>query len=188
MHKLQCRPAGEGISNDITLKLAERFVAVERLMELLIYHSILNLDLLSDRSNANRFAVNVTCTTKPADLKTHLQRSLAGQDPDPNAILRLVISSITRVPLDKASAPAQRAAAECRAKGIRDPITNTVLPIVTVYFTSDEGEGLLIGSVFATCIVQEWHMAYMASNPKAIQKSAMAGESEVDLNMETILV
>jgi hypothetical protein len=156
-------------------------------MKFLIFHSILNLDILSDRSNAERYAVNVACTTTPADVRADLERTLSGQAADPNAPVMLSISSITRVPFEQIPLIAQKGTAECRAKNTRDPITKAILPVVTVYFTCAGGEGRLLGSVFVTCLVQEWHIEYMASKPKGMYKSSVYGESELEVNMETLL-
>jgi len=153
----------------------------------MIYHCILNLDLLSDRSNTERFSINVKCTTAPADMKVHLERSLSGAADDPNEAVRLVISSITRIPLEQTPSAVQKAGAKIRAQGVRDPITNGVVPFVAIYFTCAEGEGLHVGLVLGVVPVWDWQMEFVSSNPKVTRKSSIFGESVADMDMETIL-
>lgn len=185
-HKFQCSSATNLHPNDLVLKLAERSLAINHLICLITFHSILNLDLLNDRNNSNRFAVNVVCKTEPADIVAHLERSLSGEDVDPNEPVRLAISSIQRVPLGEAPLTAQKGAAECRAKGMRDPDTDILLPVITIYFTCAEGRGRYLEVVFGIFLVQEWQMKYMASKPKITHKSSIIGESEVALNTQSI--
>lgn len=191
-HKSACSPAHNLHPNDVTLKLAERAIADPYIAQLLKCYSILSLDLLHDRSNATRFAVNVVCTTGPADIMADIARlaSTGDANPDPNAPIRLKISTIRRVPLEETPRAVQKAAAESRSKGmgIRDPVTNALLPVITSYFSYSgaRGEGQIMGEVFAVLMVDSMSLEYMASKPKVTLQSPMFGERELDMDMPTI--
>lgn len=73
-HKIEC---GEGSTSHLTLKLAERALPVPAITQYLQMHSILTLNLLEDRSNAEHFVVNVKCRTQTGDLMAYMARMMS---------------------------------------------------------------------------------------------------------------
>lgn len=168
--------------NDITVKLVKRLFVAKHLRSLLTYHSILNLDLLTERTNSNRFVVNMVCTTAPADTNRPDSEGI-----NANERVRLVISSIRRVPLEEAPLPAQKLATETRAKQRRDPTTNMLVPIVTTYFTCSEGHGRHLAFSVEAFTVYDRDLEYMAKKI-ATESSTFGTETGTLLNTQTLLM
>lgn len=164
----------------MTLKLAERASSDPYISHHLACASILVLDLITDKSNATRFAVNVVCSTAPADTHTVAPASASGIDP--NVPVRLVISSIQRVRMEDASRNVQDTAAKFRRTMMRNPTTNAIPTVVTAYFScvnrrTSEGEAV------ASFEIDNERLMYMASKPTLIRRLSVGGRS-VDTNVD----
>lgn len=72
--------------------------------------------------------------------------------------------------------------------GIREPVTNAFLPVITSYFSYSgaRGEGQIMGEVLAVLLVDSMSLEYMRSKPKVTLRSPMFGERELDMDMPTI--
>ena len=195
-HKKECR---EGPAKYLTLKLAERALAVNKISEYIQMHSILTLNLLADRTNAERYVVNVKCRTEPADLMAYMSRMISQQDKDENAQVLLNIAAFERVALDDAPEQTRRKAANARGllklgtwlDGKPTGEDNILLSFfLTSVFVDDEGklqvDGGQDGSISATCLLPEHAMRFMGNNPKSILRSAMFGDGEVDVTESTL--
>jgi hypothetical protein len=181
IHKAYCeQPSSQ---TTLALKLAERAIAVYSLMEYLCLHAILLLELNEDRSNAERFLVQIECTTQPADMQRYLQRMMSGLPDDDNMERLLSFSDIKRIPIHEAPDSMQQIAAQAKDKANKIPGAEK-LPMVTFFFMSDEGRDS--GAIFAAAAVFEWMLSFMASKPKGIVRSAMLGDVEVALDLSTL--
>jgi hypothetical protein len=162
-------------------------------------HSILTLNLLVDRTNAERYVVKVKCRTEPADLMTFMSRMISQQPKDENAQVLLNFVAFERIALEDAPEITRRKAANARELlklGIwsdgqpagEDSIL--VSFFLTSVFEDDEGklqvDGGQDGSISATCLLPEHAMRFMGNKPKSILRSAMFGDSEVDVNESTL--
>lgn len=195
-HKAEC---GEGSPSYVALKLAERALAVPKIAEYLQMHSILTLKLLEDRSNAERYVVNVKCRTEPADLMSYMSRMMSGENKDSNAQILLNVASFEKVAWDDAPASTKKRTETAREM-IKSGYWTDGLPtagdniILTVFLTSvaeDEDGNFKVdggqdGAVSATFLLPEHAMKFMADSPKSTIRSAMFGDTEVDLNESTL--
>jgi|SRR5882762_3774302 len=195
-HKKDC---GISPTNRLILKLAERAIAVPKITEYIQMHSILTLSLLEDRTNAERYVVNVKCRTEPADLMNYMARLMSQQEKDANAQVLLNVAAFERVPLEDAPARVRKKAANAKEM-LKLGIWSDGQPagedniLVSFFLTSvsEDNEGKLQvdggqdGFVCATCLLPEHAMRFMGNNPKSILRSATFGDSEVDLNETTL--
>jgi len=191
-HKKEC---GEGPAKHLTLKLAERALAVPKITEYLQMHSILTLGLLDDRTNAERYVVNVKCRTEPADLMAYMARMMSRQEKEANAQVLLNVAAFERVALEDAPDQTRKKAANA-VQLLKLGIWSDGEPagkdniLVSFFLTSvvegDDGtfqaDGGQDGSISATFLLPEHAMQFMGNNPKSILRSAMFGDHEVDLN------
>ncbi|GBE84918.1 hypothetical protein BKA93DRAFT_827081 [Sparassis latifolia] len=188
-HKAEC---GEGPPKDLTLKLAERALAVPKIVEYLWMMSILTLELITDTSNAARFVVNIQCDTKAADLASYVERMMSGaRESAEKAQVVLHVSKSVRVPLAGAPARTQKAAADAREKYTKDHRDadgrySRDNPVVTFFFSSEEDATGKDGAISVSYVIPAWALGYMASNPKETLRSAVFGDSEVDMSMTTL--
>jgi len=181
IHKSNCdRPSNQ---TELALKLAERAMAVESLMEYLCLHAVLLLELNKDKANAGRFLVQVVCSTQVADLPGYMQRMMSGLPNDDNAEVLLSFSNIKRIPIEETPDLTQRVAAQAKEKAKKTPGAENAL-VVTFLFTS--GESWQTGGITASVGIFEWMLLFMASNPKSIIRSAMFGDQEVPLDQSTL--
>jgi hypothetical protein len=191
-HKKEC---GESPAKHLTLKLAERALAVPKISEYIQMHSILTLGLLGDRTNAEHYVVNVKCRTQPADLMAYMARMMSRQEKDANAQVLLNVAAFERIALEDAPEQTRKKAANARELlklGIwsdEQPAGEDSILVsffLTSVFEDDDGkfqvDGGQDGSISATCLLPEHAMRFMANNPKSILRSATFGDSEVDLN------
>ncbi|KAH7905828.1 hypothetical protein BJ138DRAFT_1094787 [Hygrophoropsis aurantiaca] len=186
-HKAQCKAVDGGATSkpkNLALKLAERAFGSSKIMQFLYFHSILTLELLEDRSNASRYAVNVECSTTPADLTASMGRLLAGLEPDPNAQVCLSYTSLTRVPLEEAPERTRKALEEATKNFYASPLIEKELVIV-LYFTTKEGGGL-DGSTSFPVVLTKKELDYMANDPKEILRSALTGDTEVKMTAQNL--
>lgn len=189
-HRAQCSLAiSKNLHpNDITLKLAERFIVDPYLRFLLTAYSILSLDLLNNGENIARFAVNIACTTRPADIMAFGMQLASSQGPDPNAPIRFVVSSIQRVPLQEIPPSVQKTRTDFQKDpALLDPATNTPLPLLTLYFSCVEGYGQHRREIVTMFPVEQWELDCMANKPKITNKSSIFGETELDMDMPMII-
>jgi hypothetical protein len=162
-------------------------------------HSILTLGLLEDRTNAERYVVNVKCRTEPADLMAYMARMMSRQEKDANAQVLLSIAAFERVAFEDAPEQTRRKAAKARellnlgvwsdgSPAGEDSIL--VSFFLTSVFEDDDGkfqvDGGQDGSISATCLLPEHAMRFMGNNPKSTLRSAMLGDQEVNIDESTL--
>jgi hypothetical protein len=153
--------------------------------------SVIVLDLLQDRGNARQFAMNVKCTTLPADMTDYLQQLLNGRTTRSGARVALNITAVERVLFEMAPLRTQRVATLASEKLLQEgpdaegPHTGAIPPVVTFYFTTDDGAGT-DGSLSVAFALPEWLFKYLASNPKLTIHSSLFGERETNLNSQTL--
>ncbi|PCH40923.1 hypothetical protein WOLCODRAFT_137075 [Wolfiporia cocos MD-104 SS10] len=185
-HRIEC---GEGTMSDLLLKLAERALAVPKIVEHFWMIAIVTLDMLVHPGAAADTAIRVQCRKEPADFMGYLRKMMDTGEHDANAQVCLKYAEFSRVPLAEAPARTQKAAAMVRErlrKERRDADGNPALPddpVVTYYFATEEDPTGKDGLVSAAWVLPLWTLAYMASNPKSILRSAMFGDREVPVNM-----
>lgn len=157
------------------------------MLNLLTLHSILTIDLISDRRNANRYAVNVVCSTQPADITAHAVQLGSPQGADPNAPVRLVISAIRRVPLAETPHSVQKAASDARRrKVVRGSLSKILLPTVTSYFSPSCSESQTASEIVAVFTVAEWQLIHMARKP-TVPDRPPPGVRGMDVDMPALL-
>jgi hypothetical protein len=182
-HKLLCG----GGANSLTLKLAERSLAVPDIAERLWMISVVLLDLLQDRGNARQFVINVKCSTSPADTANYLRQLLTGQATGPGTCVMLHIAAVECVPFEKAPLRTQRVAVMTNEKLLREGQdaegrhASASTPVVTFYFTTDDGAGT-DGALSVAFALPEWLFKYLASNPRLTIHSSLLGYLETDVN------
>jgi hypothetical protein len=183
----------------LTLKLAERALAIPRIIQYMQMHSILTLGLLEDRTNAEHYVVNVKCRTVPADLMAYMAGILSQQGDNANAQVLLNVVGFERVAIG--DAPEQIRQNAARGRGLLklgiwsdgQPIGEDSI-IISLFITSvfeDDGGGFKInggqdGSISATFLLPEHSLRFMGNNPKTIIRSAMLGDTECDVNESTL--
>lgn len=166
MHKKKCSPKPH--PNDVLLRLAEQAFAIPHISHLLECATIVILDLLSDRSNATRFALNIICNTVPT------------KKGDPTAPHRLNIACFRRVAMKDTPKNVQNAF-------LAVPPTDDTF--ITLYFTCLEGRsagGQLGSATIGIFPIAEARMQYMADKPKLVARSP-EGE-EVHLEMDGVRI
>lgn len=192
---------GEGSSQHLTLKLAERALAVPKLTEYLQMHSILTLKLLEDRSNAERYVINVKCRTETADMMAFMSRMMSGEGRDSNAQVLLNVAAFEKIDWEDAPARTKKKAESAREL-VKTGYWTDGSPtagdsiVVTFFLTSvseetDEDGKLKIdggqdGAISAVFLLPEHAMKFMANNPKSTIRSAMFGDQEVDVDESTL--
>ncbi|CCL98261.1 uncharacterized protein FIBRA_00255 [Fibroporia radiculosa] len=188
-HKVEC---GEGTPNDLLLKLAERALAVPKIVEHLWMLSIVTLDLLKDIKHADRFAIQAQCGHEPVDVMAYMRRLMDGHERDDNAQISLNYLQFTRVPLNEVPErvrSAHKSAKEKLAKERRDADgmpTAKDAPVVAYYFVTEEDATGKDGQVSIAYVLPECTLRYMNSNPKSVMRSAMFGDTEVDVDMSSL--
>lgn len=158
-------------------------------------HAILTLQLLQDRTAAERFVLNVQCRTESADLMAHMTRLMSGKATDANAQVLLHVAAFERVALADAPAQLRRKAAAARAlldtgRWMDGEPAGGDSILVSFFLTSvcqdDDGtlrvDGGADGALSSTCLLPEHAMRFMADNPKSTLRSAMFGDSQVDVD------
>lgn len=188
-HKIEC---GEGSVNDLVFKLAERALAVPKIVEHFWMISIELLGLLADASEAGRFAIKVQCKTQPVDMMAALRRAMNGENDDANAQVALHYAGFAKVPLGDAPARTRKAAEAAREKLQAErkdaegaPVRGDA-PVVAYYFVSEQDDTGKDGLLSAAWVLPDWTLAYMRSNPKSLLRSAMFGDKKVPVDMETL--
>ncbi|KAJ7591741.1 hypothetical protein C8J56DRAFT_518572 [Mycena floridula] len=174
-HKQDCGPP----HRDLALKLAERSMAVPRIVELLRFIAIIKLDLVKDRTNASKFFLKVTCDAPVADLAAYWQRTLSGVEKDPNPRLALGFSVIEKISRD--DAPENVRAYDSKIRGQDDGD----LPLVTWYFVnetdSESGSDRVTIVDTGLCHAKSipvWQMQRVAEGLTTKIRSAILGDCE----------
>jgi hypothetical protein len=188
-HKSVC---GDGKVKSLTLKLAERALAVKTIVDQLWVVAILVLELLDDRQNAHNFVVKVKCVTQTADMPLFFRRMLAGEANDPNAQLVLALEAFERVPIDQAPARTRQTAAAAREKLVRDRCdaegqpTGEQTPVAAFYFTAEKDGAGADGAISIAFALPEWTLAWMNSDPKMLIRSSMLDDHEIDVDLTSV--
>lgn len=138
--------------------------------------------------------MNVKCRTETADLMAYMSRLMSGQEKDANAQVLLNVAAFERVALEDAPAQVRQKAANAKEQ-FKTGYWSDMQPVgednilVSFFLTSvfeDDGkfqvDGGADGALSSTCLLPEHAMRFMANNPTSTLRSAMFGDSQVDLN------
>lgn len=186
-HKEEC---GKGPRKELSLKLAERSLAVPDVQHFLAHTGILLLELVEKPNNWKTNVVKVVCTTQVADMQEHFRRMIAGEG-DEDAQVCLAYSTIEKLALNdapeltKLTAKRKQETVKKDRKDMDDNLSRENNPIITYYVTNENGDGN-DGVVSLSLVIPMYEMMRMATKPKLHYRSAMRGEYEVDMTPSSL--
>lgn len=168
-HKSTC---GKGFRRSDVLKLAERSLAVPKLVEWFIALSALTLNLSHDVTAADRFALNIVCTVLPSPAT--LVSDSMGQ-----GSRSLYILDFIAVPQNQMPSRTQVIGRRVREASRR--------PVLVLYFSTPQDTTGDDGLVSVAYPIGQRITNFMAARTAFIQ-SAGLGDVMPDLNKENLIV
>lgn len=173
MHRSECRSNVQ--KRSITLKLAERSLAVPQLVEWLVELAIATLGVVGDKYAGSRLAVNIQCAMLPVNPLTIIRGEVG-----PRTLKSINIIGVSAVPLE-------RAPARTRAVGLSLMEALSPCPVAVLYFSTLEdstGDG---GAVSVAYPLHHHVIDFMANRPTITIKTAIIDNVIVNINKESLV-